>query len=303
MNALTEQESKWVDELAGRLRLIQAGAATAGAGKRRDYLQEEVARQFAEVPAGNRKRYLTALRARFPVCGRLPGVSPAEVAPPPPPPPAEESAEQILERFLAAAGGVPEARRLEMARRLAEKGLAWFDRDALVLDISEETRRKLGVPAGQSLRVTRLVELVMQLIDTLSKLDHRSLATLRDLSARSPLLQRPQPFRVAAAQYLTSESEPLEPHLRAITALLGALMAAILAGGKEFGRQHWEQFSPAVIEGVVAMEGGKFFGPSVKERCWDKYAELANLYAAPEVMDRQIKDCLARFVDRIFASQ
>src|ERR1017187_4153451 len=159
MTALTEQESKWVDELAGRLRLIQAGAATTGAEKRREYLQEEVARQFAEVPPGNRKRYLTALVARFPVCGRLAGLGSAMVAAPPAPKPVEENAEQILERFLIAAAGVSEERRLEMARRLAEKGLAWFDRDALVLDLSEELRRKLGVPAGQQLRATRLVEL------------------------------------------------------------------------------------------------------------------------------------------------
>jgi hypothetical protein len=302
MTALTEQESEWVDDLAARLRLIQAGAAAAGAEKRRDYLQEEVAREFAEVPPGNRQRYLTALVARFPVCGRTPAAG-APAPAPPPPPPAAETAEQILERFLAAAAGVSEERRREMARRLADKGLAWYDRDAAVLDLSEELRRKLGVPAGQQVRATRMAELAMQLIDTLSKLDQRSLATLRDLSARSPLLQRAQPFRASAAQFLTSEGESLEPHLRGITALLGALLAAILAGGKEFGRQHWEQFSPAVIEGVVAMEGSKFFGPSAKERCWDKYAELAGLYAAPEVMDKQIKDCLARFVDRIFASQ
>ena len=217
--------------------------------------------------------------------------------------PVAETPEQILERFLSAATGVAEERRLAMARRLAENGLSWFDRDALVLEVSEELRLKLGLSADQQLRLTRLVDLALLLIETLSRLDQRSLATLRELSAKSPLLQRAQPFRATAAKFLSSESEPLEPHLRAITALLGALMAAILAGGKEFGRQHWEQFSPAVIEGVVAMEGGKFFGPSLKERCWDKYSELANLYATPEVMDKQIKACLARFVDKIFASQ
>lgn len=262
-----------------------------------------MARQFSEVPPGNRKRFLTALVSRFPVYGRVAGPVSAVVAEPPAPKPMEETPEQILERFLSAAAGLPEERRLEMARRLAENGLSWLDRDALVLDVSEELRRKLGLPAGQQLRLTRLVDMALLLTDTLSRLDQRSLVTLRELSARSPLLQRAQPFRAAAAQFLTSESEPLEPHLRAITALLGALMAAILASGKEFGRQHWEQFSPAVIEGVVAMEGGKFFGPSLKERCWDKYSELANLYAAPEVMDKQIKDCLARFVDKIFAGQ
>jgi PAS domain-containing protein len=302
MTALTEQESKWVDDLAGRLRLIQAGAATAPVEKRREYLQEEVARQFATVPPGNRKRFLTALVARFPVGGRVPAAAVAPVAPPAPKP-APETPEQILDRLLAASKNVPEERRAKLAQMLAEQGLVWLDRDSLVLEVSEEARKKLGLPEGQQLRLTRLVELALVLTDTLAKLDQRALATLRELSPKSPLFQQPHLFRTAAAQYLTSDSETLDPHVQAITKLLGAFLAAALAGGKEFGKQHWGQFSPGAIEDVVRLEGGKgtFFGPNLKERCWDRYAELAALYAAPEVMDRQIKDCQARFIDKIFA--
>ena len=72
----------------------------------------------------------------------------------------------------------------------------------------------------------------------------------------------------------------------------------MLAAGKDFGRDYLSRFSPAAIEDVVAGEGGKLFGPNKKERCWDKYTDLANDFATPDLIDRRIKDCLAAFIER-----
>src|SRR5215475_8186716 len=105
MTVLTEQESDWVNALAGRLRLIQADAASKPAEERLGYLQEEVARNLKSVPPANQRRYLDALLARFPVRGQVPSLAAvsAPVAPPPPPQPVrkEETPEETIERFFA----------------------------------------------------------------------------------------------------------------------------------------------------------------------------------------------------------
>src|SRR5205085_1785488 len=105
-------------------------------------------------------------------------------------------------------------------------------------------------------------------------------------------------IRGSAARFLAGESESAEAQVRAVTALLGGLLAAMLAAGKDFGREYLSRFSPAAIEDVVAGEPTRFMGPGKKERCWEKYTDLANDFATPDLVDRRIKDCLAAFIKK-----
>src|SRR5690349_17252127 len=103
MALLTEQESDWVNALAGRLRLIQADAAGKPAEDRRGFLQEEIARNLKSVPPANQKRFLDALLTRFPVRGQVPTLGGSVVPPPAPPPPQQPrqlTSEEIIERFF-----------------------------------------------------------------------------------------------------------------------------------------------------------------------------------------------------------
>src|SRR5215472_3412417 len=93
--ALTDEESEWITKCAGRLRLIQADAAAMPAEKRREYLKEELGQSFQGVVPANRKRFLDALLARFPVAGQV--MTSAVSQPAPPQKPAAESVDQILE--------------------------------------------------------------------------------------------------------------------------------------------------------------------------------------------------------------
>jgi hypothetical protein len=91
----------------------------------------------------------------------------------------------------------------------------------------------------------------------------------------------------------------IDPQAREVAALLGALLAATLGGGRGFGQQYVERFSPSAIEDVVTAEGGGgMFGRSKKERCWDRYADLARDFATPDLVDRKLKECLAAVVQR-----
>jgi len=285
--------------MANRLRLIQSDAASAAPKARRDLLHEEVSRSLKDIPAASRKGYLEALLARFPVAGQLAKSAPAAL-PVATPVPVDETAERVLERFLAAAAKLSEEKRAELAKRLSEAGLTWVDRSALVLEISDELRPKLGLQADQQPRLTRVVELAVFLVEALCRVDENALKAMRELAPRSPLLKRPEDFRRTAARFLTSENESLEPQWRTIRGLLGALLAAMLGGGKDFGKDYVERLSPAAIEDVVVSEGGGglLFGPNKKERCWDKYKDLVGDYATSDLINHRIRDCLAAFVEK-----
>jgi hypothetical protein len=298
--ALTDEESGRINEVAGRLRLIQADTASGTPEQRREYLNEEIARSFKGVASAQRKRYLEGLRARFPVVGQIvttsaPALAPA---PTPAPAPAPETFEQLLERFLKAAKELPDPTRAEAVKRLGEADLACVDNDKVALEITDELRQGLGLPAGRQPRLRNLVQLCVLLVEAFQRLDQTALGTMKELAPRSSLLKRPQDFRNAAAQFLTQDEALLEPQVRMVASLVAALLAAMLGGGKDFGRQYVGRLSPSAIEDVVMGEGGgSLFGKNKKERCWDKYVRLAKDYETPDLVDRRIRDCLAKFVE------
>jgi hypothetical protein len=297
--ALTAEESGCVTEVAGRLRLIQADAANGTPEQRREYLNEEIARSFKGVAPAQRKRYLEALHARFPVAGQMVRTSAPAPAPLPTPAPAPETFEQLLERFLKAAKELPDAKRAEVAKRLGEADLTLVDKDKVVLETTDELRQALGLPADRQPNLRNLVQLCVLLAEAFQRLDQAALGTMKELAPRSALLRRPQDFRAAVGQFLAQEEASLEPQVRVVASLLGALLAAMLGGGKDFGRQYVERLSPPAIEDVVMGEGGgSFFGKNKEERCWAKYVRLAKDYETADLVDRRIRDCLAAFVEK-----
>lgn len=301
--ALTEQESAWVTEVAGRLRFLQTDAALAGADQRKEFFGEELARSLKPVAPADRKRYLEALLARFPVRGQVPAnaapaATPVPVAPPLPRP---ETFEQLVDRLVTFARGVGEEQRAEAGKRLTDAGLASVEAGAPVLDIPQELHQALGLSPDQPPKLQNAVKLCVLLIDAVQRLDQTALATLREIAPRSSLLKRPHDFRTVAAAYLVDEQpDLLEPYLRMITGLLGALMAGMLGGGRDFGRQFVERLSPVAIEDVVVGEGGgsSLFGKKKKELCWERYVLLSKEFETADLVERRLRDCLGGFVER-----
>jgi len=302
VTVLTDSDNIWINQVANRLRLIQSDAASATPEARRELLNEEVARNLKDVPAANRKPYLEALLVRFPVGGQIAKPSPAVAPVAATPVPVDETPEAMLERFLTAMAKLPEEKHAEVAKRLEDAGLVRVDRNALILEVSDQLRQKLALPADQQPRLTRLVELAGFVVDALCDLDRNALKTMRELSPRCALLTRSEDFRASAARFLVGQSESLETQWQPIRALLGGLLAAIQGGGRDFGRQYVERLSPSAIEDVVVAEGDSFYSSLVrnrKERCWDKYKDLAGDFATADLVDRRIKECLAQFVETI----
>jgi len=306
MTVLTEQETDWVDSVAGRLRLIHADAAAKPEQERLGYLQEEVARNLKSVPPANQRRYLEALLARFPVRGQVPSLSAASAPVPPPAPtpaPAKEpdTPQETIERFFAVVGKLPEAERAYVVRRVFEAGLARVDLESPV-DVPDEWRQKLGLQANQRPRLRELSELAVMLTDMFSRLDQTALTVMRELSPRSKLLRRPEDFRAATARFVTGGGEPLDPYLRAGAGLLGGMLTAILSAGKDFARQHWDLLSPSNINQTVEEDGEyskMVVGKSKQHCCWEKYRLLfEENFTTADLIDRRIKDCMKDIVER-----
>ena len=299
---LTAQESGWIHEVAGRLRLIQSDTAQVESGRRAEFLQEEVERSLKHVPPANRKRFIEALLARFPVAGKVvSSFSPVPAAVPVPVPvpvPVAESPAETLERFLAVVPKLSEEQRSELVQRLLGSELLRAYRSALVLETSEESQRALGLLAGQQPRLERIMQLTVLLLDVVARLDQTALKTLEALAPRSPLLKRNESVRKAAARFLVGEVETVEPQLREAFGLMAASLVAPLSGGRAFGQSYVERFSPVAIEDVVTAEGGGGVFGNKKERCWNRYCDLARDFATAELVDRKIKECLAAVVQK-----
>ncbi len=295
-NSLTEQDSGWISDCAGRLRLIQADAAAVSADKRREYLHEEITRAFKEVPPANRKRYMEVLLTQFPVAGQVVR-SVAAPAAPQPVAPVVENADQILERLLAATAKLPEDKRAEVSKRLYDAGLVWVDREALVLEVSEKLRQKIGLQHDQQPQLAKVVELLGFLVEAMSLLDQNALRTMRDLSPRSLLLKRGEDFRQTAAQFLTSEGSSLDAQWNAIRGLLGGLLAAVQGGRRDFSREFLSRMSPEAIEDVISAEHSSLWGKNKTERCWERYKALFEDYSTPDLIDRKVKESMAAFVE------
>jgi hypothetical protein len=296
---LSEQEMGQVHDLASRLRRIQMDAATAPPDKRRDLLQEELGRSLKGVAPASRQGHLKVLLARFPVAGQvLQTASPAPVAAPPPPPP-PLTLDELLERFLAAAAGLPDAKRAEISSRLAKAGFASAERAGTALEVGSELREKFGLTAAQQPKSQRIVEIAALLTDLCAKLDQATFNTWSALSKSNPSARRHQDLRTAVARRLSEDGEELEPRLQAISALVGALQVAMLKGGKEFERYYTERFAPQAINDVVEGEGGGGLFKNKKERCWDKYCERAKDFAAPGVIEKHLNDSFVKQVENV----
>ena len=293
---LTEEELGLINDCAGRLRVIQGDAAAIAGEKRHEYLSEEVQRTFRALTPARRKLCLDGLLARFPVAGQLVGKSGAPVPAPAAPEPVTPA--KLLERLLAVAGELSEAQRREFAERLADAGFVTADRRPSTLEISKEDQTRLGLPAGREPQLERVVQVAALLVQALHELDRTAIIALKELYPRSSLVARPHDLRLAMGQYLVGDLASIDPDLRATSALLGGMLAAMLGGGRDFGRQFVEKFSPDAIEEVIISEGSKgFMGPGKKERCWDKYRSLSKDVATAELVDRWLKDCLGRYAE------
>jgi hypothetical protein len=295
---LTDDELDKVNQCAGRLRLIQSDSAALPPERRREYLHDEISQSFKDASPANRKRLLEALLARFPLAGRVP----TDTSPAAPVAAAPETPEALLERFLKLSAESSEQQKAGFAKRLSEAGYAAAAGNVPAgVELTDLMRQRLGLQPGRDPNLQRLMEVTAIMLQTLHDLDRAAMLTLKEMLPRAALLNRQKGFWGAPGQYMAGDTQEIEAFFRLVSALLGGMLAAMLGGGRDFGRQFVEKFSPAAIEQVVEGEGGGSMipglGKSRAERCWEKYKMLSKDIATPDLVDKWVKDCLGKFVD------
>jgi len=300
--ALTEQEFAWVQDCARHLRLVQADAASAAPEARRELLRDEVAGRLKNLPSASRERLFESLIAQFPVAGHVPGLGPTvpAVAAAPAPaaaPPAPESPEDLLKRFVGTAKGLSAEERAEWTNQLAQAGLVKREAARASTRVPAEWLPMFGLEEGQQPDAERLVALAAMLAELVQRLDQASRKALTEFLPRGAALDRGADLTAVFAQYLKGELETVEPQVRALSALLGALFAGMLAGGRGYGKEFLRLCAPAAVEDTIKLEGGgSLFGKSFEARCWEKYKDLAKGFETPDLIDRQIRDCVGAVI-------
>jgi hypothetical protein len=300
-SVLTEEEYAVVAGCARHLRLVQADAATAPPEARRELLREEVAQQLKGFPPGDRTRLLQALLVRFPVAGQVAGAAPtASIAASPPvpaAPPEPESPGELLQRFIAAAKQLPADKRGEWAGQLAQAGLVKRETVKSSARVPAEWLPAFGLQENQQPDAERLVALAALLAEMVQRVDQAARKAWTEFSPRGGAHDRPEDLVSAMARYLNGETETIEPQVRALSVLLGALLAGMLAGGRNYGKEFLRLCAPTAIEDTVKLEGGgSLFGRGFETRCWEKYKDLAKGFATPDLIDRQIRDCVGAII-------
>jgi hypothetical protein len=295
MDAQPIEKSTWAESLAARLRLVQADAAGLTAEKRREFLSEEISRKLKELPKPSHKRHLEALLAQFPVGGQVCYSVAVPIAPAPVTvEPAPETFEQVFERFLGMVRNLPEAEKIEAAKRLAAEGIMQPARGEVTPETLEKLQKGLGLGGEQEIVAARLAEVAAVLAEAVCKVDQAALASLKQISPRSPVL-RAESLRKTLAQFVVADSPAGPPATRVFEMLLGAMLAALQEGGKEYARRYLERMSPEMIWDVVKGEAKMW--ENKKEIAWNRFKELAEDYATPEQINKQIREAMGAFIE------
>ena len=284
----------WANGLAARLRLIQANFSDDAPAARQGYLIEEIERALKDINPSRRKAHLAALTERFPAweaAAHAPVATPAGTP---------ETPEELLARFIEVAGALPPDQKAVFKRKLLDAGLVEVQQGPSSLDLPEEIRKKLGLPAGKPLHLERAAKMLAGLADVTLALDQLAWALWKQLAPRS-MIRKEADFAKLAGPYLAGDPEvstqqvaaPLEKTRKLIASLLGAVGRA----GSTFAKKHVGRFAPDVIEDWAKMEKRTF--EALEAACWRKYVQHAKEHGTEPAIENEIQEAIVKAAEVI----
>jgi hypothetical protein len=297
MESYLTEEASWASGVAGRLRLIQANFADDEPKVRQGYLAEELERALKTIPSSRREQHLLALSDFFPSWAS------AAAAPTPDAPsgPARvETPEELLERFIQAAGDLSPEARAKALQRLQEAGLAPKAAGPATADTTLEFWKFFGVTDNTPLNVDRSQKMLVALAGAFLALDQLAWTLWKQLNPKS-IYRKEAEFGKMAGPYLASDAEisteqirqPLERTRRLVAALLGAWGR----GSSNFSRKQSAALSPESVENAARME--KKAWESLESVSWRKYKELFKEYSSEQMLESQIQQEFVRATEEL----
>jgi hypothetical protein len=272
LHSFQADENRWAEQVAGRLRLIQATYADEPGETRQAYLTEELRSQLGEVSMGKRQTYLDALNERFPSWQRA-----AEGAPAAPREP--ESVDELLQAMVRIAPRMTAEERQKCRDTMVELGLVEAP-DAGSAEGYTALRKHLILAPGEAIVATRLEKLIIQQMEFLVKLDQLVWTTWKTLAPKSTVKRDTAlgDMRNLVRRYLKGDNEVpdllVAQQIERTRQLVAIMMGSISQVGRAFTKRYLTRYSPDAVRDLVKMEGGGSVLTGTETKCWRKYAAL-----------------------------
>lgn len=306
MKVFTSEEALWADGVATRLRQLRVDSGGEDPHVRKQRIAAEVEQALKAIPANKKKAYLDALGERLPESkAAMLAVSAALT-----PYEAPDSPEALAIKLAAAAGGLSEATRQEIAERLKKAGFVLAEQrpqasPAKAAELSQETAAKLFLESGRSLDVERAHKLLAALIEWMTLLEQPAWKLWKDVNPNAKLKRDGIPngdLKAMIGKYLAGDADVSTEQIIAVLQksrrLVASLMIALGMAGRQYASSHHYRFSPLALEDIARAE--KKWSESLEAACWRKYRELA-ADVSEAAIEKELKDAIAKSAEEVMA--
>ena len=301
MKAVSSEEALWADNMAARLRLLQASFADEDPVDRQRFIAEELERALRGVTDSRKKACLEALEERFPAW-QAASSAPFKAGEPAVP----ETAEMLTIKLIAAAASLPDAARLQLAQHLKEAGLAVASQPktaAIDGEMPQDAMAKLFLEPGKSLDPERACRLLVALLEWMLLLEQPAWKLWREVNPSATLRREGIPggdLKSMIGKYLGGDPEVSTQQvvtvLQKSRKLVAGLMLAMGSATRQYASHHHDRFSPDTIKDVARTE--QKFMESVETACWRKYCDLASALSVAAI-EREIRDTIAKCAEEV----
>lgn len=301
MKAVSTEDAFWADNMAARLRLLQASFADEDPVGRQRFIAEEIERALKGVPDSRKKTCLEALADRFPSWQTA---ATATVKQEPAPP---ETAEMLIIKLVSAAADLPEQARRKIGDHLKEAGLAAAEAPkaaAMDGEMPQDAMAKLFLEPGKPLDADRACRLLAALLEWMVLLEQPAWRLWREVNPTATLRREGIPggdLKAMIGKYLSGDTEVSTQQvvtvLQKSRRLIAGLMIALGSATRQYASHHHGQFSPETIKDVARTE--KKFAESVESACWRKYCELALAALTVASIEKEIRDTIAKCAEEV----
>lgn len=286
----------WATGTAARLRYLQASFADDSSESREGFLEDEVKRALAPVPASKRAAYIDALAEKFPTwdSATVSVAGPATV-------PAPQSPEEIWNLFLRTLPQYSLEQREKMKARLAEAGLVQVSNAPLEDDALTDVQQKLKLAPEDRIDPARLGKLFASLAEMMIVMDQLAWNVWKNLAPKSTIRRESAAgdMRTMLRRSVTGDAEvsaaQVAAQLEKTRQLIAGLLAALGPAGKNYARRYLSRYSPEAIRDLVKMEGASIFG-NADARFWKKYTDLAQEISEASI-NTDMQDAVVKYAE------
>ena len=291
-DAALAEPGPWATSLGEKWKYLQTSLASETPQDRQVFLEEELRRVLATVPAAKRGAYLDAIAARYPAWETAAVFvnSPAKVA--------RQTPDEVIASFLQLVPALTGAQRDEVKQKLAALGLITSSAQPVDGEALTDVQAKLKLEPEDKIDAQRLAKLFALYADAMLTLDQLAWNVWRNAAPKSAIRRDTTQgdLRMVTRKALTGDAAitpaVVAKQLEASRLLVAGLLAGLGPAGKNFSRRYTQSYMPDAIREVVRGEGG---GKS-DAHFWKKYTELA-AQLSETVIEDDVQEAVVKYAE------